>query len=396
VGDLPVRVAWDRGVVVECDGKRIALDPQRPPPGCREVFITHAHTDHSKALCYRWPTKYLTEETLDITRRCGRPVRGRVELLGVGESVRVGPFEVVAHDAGHILGSVEYEVRTPEGTILYTGDLGPSAEPVECDLLIIEATFGSPVFNFPNRRSVAMDMVVWALEEVLPTGKIPAFRADHVGNAQEVISIFNRYTTVPVVTHPLVSRVCEAYKAHGVRLRYVDASSSDGEALLESGKCVYVAPKFVRPSGLDRFEWAFVSGWASVLRCFGRPFPLSDHADFKKLMEFVSRSGPKIVLTFHGGGFERSFSRRVMEDLGVYGAPLRDLRSLVLRRDLRRVGVCEGEILNLVRMPGFVYSEEWIVKQLSSMGFSRPEVSEALSNLVSTGLVRRVGSGYTL
>ena len=393
---LAVRVFWDSGVVVEQDGRRIALDPHKPPTGCRDIFITHAHTDHSRALYYRWPTKYLTRETLDIVEHCGRPVRGRLRLLEVGDAVRVGPFEVVAHDAGHVLGSVMYEVGTSEGTILFTGDLGPSAEPVECDLLIIEATFGSPTFRFPERRRVWMDMLVWALEEVLPSGRLPALRADHVGNAQEVISVFNRYTTLPVVAHPLVSRVCEAYRMHGVRLEYVDASSEEGRELLERGKCVYVAPKFVKPSRLDRLEWGFVSGWAHVLRCFGRPFPLSDHADYVKLMEFVCRSRPKLVLTFHGGGFEKSFSKRVVEELGVYGAPLREVGSLTLGRGLKRVGLCEREILSLIRMPGFVYSFEWLSRRLEDMGFSGEEVSEALSNLVSSGLVRRVGGGYTL
>jgi len=164
------------------------------------------------------------------------------------------------------------------------------AEPVPCDVLIIEATFGSPRFQFPSIDEVSDNMVKWA-EEKIKEGKIPTFQTDSLGNSQEIISIFNKSTEFPVVTSPSISKINEIYRSHGFRLEYIDSG----------------------------FAVVLVSGWA-LHRNNG--FPLSDHADFKDALKFVGECNPKLVLTCHGGKNNYILAEHVEKRLKIQSYPI--------------------------------------------------------------------------
>jgi len=116
------------------------------------------------------------------------------------------------------------------------------AEPVPCDVLIIEATFGSPTFQFPSTDEVSDYMVKWA-EEKIKEGKTPTFQTDSLGNSQEIISIFNKSTEFSVVASPSVSKINEIYMSHGFRLEYIDSGCEEGKEILDGGEAVYIVPK---------------------------------------------------------------------------------------------------------------------------------------------------------
>ncbi|RLI36980.1 hypothetical protein DRO55_02380 [Candidatus Bathyarchaeota archaeon] len=162
---MPITVRWDGGVSVEYGGSRLIFDPQRESGSYRYVFITHAHYDHSKGFSFKGSEKASTEETKKIVSLYGRKISGW-RPLPVGGRVEVDDLEVVAHNAGHVLGSTLYEVITPEGNVVYTGDFQfkdtftvRAAEPISCDILVVDSTFGSPSFVFPDREELAHEMV---------------------------------------------------------------------------------------------------------------------------------------------------------------------------------------------------------------------------------------------
>ena len=43
-------IKWDRGLVIKYDNTQVILDPTTKNPNHENIFITHAHQDHSKAL----------------------------------------------------------------------------------------------------------------------------------------------------------------------------------------------------------------------------------------------------------------------------------------------------------------------------------------------------------
>ena len=263
---------------------------------------------------------------------------------------------------------------------------------------MIETTFGAPMFKFPKRQDVALEMVRWAVMEAIPAGRVPTFRTDSIGNAQEVISAFNLLTSVPVVSSKSATKVSDVYRMYGHDLDYVDADSPEGRELLDDGKCVLVAPKGAKFKR-DNLDTALASGWAVLMRNRGRAFPLSDHADFRELISFIRRCRPKRVLTFHGGALTRDFADYVRKRLGIDARRLTSreetLMGPVSRGEMRR-RACYEKLLRTVRIPGFEYAAPWLVKEMARWGFTRSETEDAIERLIEGGILASAGSGVKL
>jgi metallo-beta-lactamase family protein len=111
-----------------------------------------------------------------------------------------GSVSCAFHDAGHILGSACVEVRTPNGNLLFSGDLGNGHRPIvrdpstppRADVVLVESTYG-------NRRHRSLEESVAELDEaietVIPRGGnllVPSFALERT---QEVLyEIFKSWT----------------------------------------------------------------------------------------------------------------------------------------------------------------------------------------------------------
>jgi len=320
---VDLKITWNSGVQIEHDEAKVILDSKRNSISGSAFFITHGHLDHSAAFKIKKAQKYSSKETLDIISNFGFQVENSSPITAE-KKIAIGDIEVIPHNSGHVLGSFEYEIRTPEGTVLFTGDFNTEitktmkpAEPVPCDILVLEATFGSPDLVFPSPKEVGMNMVKWA-ERVIRSGKIPTFQADPLGNAQEIIGIFND-SGIPVITHQKVTRMSKIYEFYGHKLEYFDVETSEAEEIKQQGNYIYITPKNLKVSNPD-FEVALVSGWALWMRRTG--FPLSDHADFPRLVKFVEECKPKIVLTCHGGRFNEILARYIERKMHIRAYPI--------------------------------------------------------------------------
>ena len=401
---MALTIRQSKGVIIEYGEDGIALDPDRKGSE-HPIFVTHAHGDHASSFKNPDPVKHATEPTYRLLEALSWKKLNNWKKVTIGDRMKIGEIEVRPLNAGHVLGSVQYEVSTPEGTVLYTGDLSMGnsytmepARAVNCDLLIIETTFGAPQFKFPKRNEVALEMIRWAVMEAIPAGYVPAFRTDSIGNAQEVISIFNRMTNLPVVTAKSATKVSDVYRQFGYKLDYVDSDTPEGKELLESGRCVVIAPKGAK-LGIENLDPALASGWAAIMRNRTKAFPLSDHADFRELLSFIRRCRPKRVLTFHGGKMTRGFAAYVKKRLGIDAGPLTAHRGTLMgpmsHGETRRKA-CAEHIVRAVRIPGFVYTEPWMVREMARRGFSKGETEAALKHLVDVGVFEPTSTGVRL
>lgn len=401
---MALTVRRSKGVIVEYNGEGVAFDPSSKTSDY-PAFVTHAHADHAAAFRNPEIVKYATEPTYRLLKTLGWRNLQNWKPISVGDVIKMGDLEVRVHNAGHVLGSVQFEVWTPEGTVLYTGDFSlgnsytmESAPAVGCDLLVIETTFGAPMFKFPKRKDVAMDMVRWAVMEAIPAGRVPTFRTDSIGNAQEVISIFNSLTNVPVVTSKSATKVSDVYRAYGYDLDYVDAASPEGQELIEGGKCALIAPKGAKLK-YDNLDIALVSGWAAIMKRRSRAFPLSDHADFRELISFIRRCRPKRVLTFHGGAMTKGFPDYVRKRLKIDARPLTSREETMMgtvSHGAARMRACVEQLTKAIRIPGFEYTSPWLVKEMARRGFTRSETEAALKHLIDRSVVEPTPTGVSL
>lgn len=397
---MSLSVKWAEGILVEYNSVRVVFDPQANRSDIASAFVTHAHCDHAKGFSFRDQKKYSTKETYSLAKAFKNMEIVNWKAIERHHKVKIDDLEIGVHNAGHVLGSVQYEVISPEGSIVYTGDINPSdgfsteaAEIVPCDILVIETTFGSPCI-FPSRKDIALEICKW-VEESFSIGKIPVFQTDPLGNAQELICILNQMANVPVVTHPKVTSVNRVYESFGHKLDYFDIESEEAEELSSSKNYAIIAPKQPNVTQNDCFNVAYVSGWASRFSGERTPFLLSDHADFYRLLEFVKEVKPKEVLTCHGSrGASEIFARNVKKMLGIEAKSLSTkeefLPEMFKKFEKWRIEACREQILDILRIPGFAYPKNWILSQLlnTQWEFAEREAKEALDSFTRDGILK--------
>ncbi len=320
------RVGWLKGVTLIYGRSVIRFDPDSTRNNASS-FISHSHGDHTAGFNSKGIISS-TIETHDIyVHGYGKSV-GNFNQIKYDCSSKIEDLELIPHNAGHMLGSALFEVKTSESTIVYTGDLNmidtlttSSVDPVECDTLIIESTYGHPRYLFPPRDETYTNIVKWAIKE-MKSNKIPVFKLYPAGKSQEVIRLFNLFTKIPVVTHNNVTRFCDIHVKHGLKLKYFDEYSDEGKELLCGRDCVYVVPMNWSSNNEKQYSKAIATGWAIKYGSsdVNTAFPLSSHADFGQLVNFVELTKAKQIYTVYG--FKEAFSNILCHRLDVTARPI--------------------------------------------------------------------------
>jgi putative mRNA 3-end processing factor len=319
----------------------------------------------------------------------------------------LGGVEIEAHDAGHVLGSVQYEIITREENLVYASHLNfndtlisKSAEVAPCDTLILEATYPMASSSLPPRESVTAEIVKWALDCV-HDHRIPTFATEPLGTAQELVRAFNEWTKLPVIVHPRIARINEVYRSNGVGLEYVDAGTENARALVEDGKCAVIIPRGFDVAQYGEFRTAYVTLWPTrAEKAAGNVFLLGEQADLEQLLLFVKEARPKVVLTFRGGS--KVLAELVSKKLDIVG---RILSSGMERSkpappsfDEKSIATCQDYILGLIQVDNLTYEKQELIARALSEGFKLQLIEEALNRLTKKNTLRysQVTEGYSL
>jgi putative mRNA 3-end processing factor len=298
------------------------MDPVRlqKVPQTARVFVSHAHSDHTRGFGHKG-LKQSTVETRNIHTALNTRTVSNFIAIDLNRKVSVDDVEIRALNAGHMLGSAQFLVHTPTTSVLYTGDINcvdtlttKAAEPHQCDFLVIEATYGSPIYRFPSRENIYAGVVEWAVE-MIKQGCVPCLHVYAAGKAQEMVRLFNVYTRLPVIVNPRLDGVNEAYRKSGHSLDWLASNTADGREVLERDPCVYITTPGDRRSIGRKAARAFATGWALSMRGRNAAFPLSSHADFEQLVSFIKACQPKEVYIFTG--FADELRRSVKSELGL-------------------------------------------------------------------------------
>ncbi len=326
------------------DGKRLQADYIN--------LISHAHSDHipdesevNKVVCSKITADLVNMRSKTALEACDHPT---VELL----------------DSGHILGARMFKISTARETLLYTGDFSTKkryftegAKPKRCDSLVLECTFGKEEFRFPKLDDVLREMRDWIDDNFIKDRPVLIF-AYSLGKAQELLHYFSDYN--PYVA-PSIWGINKVLEKHNITFRcrqFPDEIDRMSLKEPEKNENVDEAPKKKKKSDYVKLDnvldlknrpflmiaspqsrnlrhvmfWlrrgmatCAASGWAispSFKYSMGveRAFPISDHADYDELIEFVKGCSPKKVYCWHG--YATHFAVEVKEKLGIDALPL--------------------------------------------------------------------------
>ncbi len=298
-------VGFEGGVTLTHKGRSICFDSANDTVTSSVRCVSHAHSDHVA----KFGKIIATQATVELMRLVWGIEGFRFKTIEYGGLLRLeDSFSVKALNAGHVLGSATFNIKGDGLDLTYTGDINTvetlTTQPAEInqsETLVIESTYGHSEFVFPPREQIYARIVKWATT-CLNEGVIPAFKAYSIGKAQELIKLFNIYTTIPVVVGPTVSKASRVYVEHGEKLDYFVSGTFEGARLLASGKCVYIDSQMRRTMTYRRVKWAVATGLALRYKydLVDAAFPLSSHADFKMLTEYVENAEPKKVYVYHG------------------------------------------------------------------------------------------------
>lgn len=323
---ISAKIGWQGGVVVSTEEAKVVLDPVmgRRTGRNAHIFVTHAHADHTNGF-RSGAKKYATPETIAIYEKLNHRQLNNVFPIKLDQIVRVGNIKVTPVNAGHMLGSAQFLVETPDKTVLYTGDINcvdtlttEAAHAPECDEVIMEATYGDPFYVFPSRHRIYGKIVEWAAAQA-KRGRSPVFQVYAAGKAQEIVRIFNVYTTLPVVTNPSVSDVNDAHAKFGVKLNYENVPAR--ESRISSATHAFVTTYRDNSFSFEKSAQALATGWALKMPSRGlASFPLSSHADFRQLTQYVKATRAKRVHIYTG--YVDIFSSYLRKKLGIEAKPL--------------------------------------------------------------------------
>ena len=278
------------------------LDADAPRERC---VISHGHSDHIA----EHRSIIATPETARIFRH--RRGEAQMETLKYGERRDYGRFALTFFPAGHCLGSAQVLVEADNERLVYTGDIklrpnvaAEDAVIVPCDTLVMESTFGDPLYRFPPDVATFARLYA-AVDRAFSDDRVPVVLAYALGKGQEALEILLQ-RDYRVTLHGSVWNVSEIYRELGVEFsgayEKYDRAHLRGRVLIAPPGC----RKQAMITNIERRYVIMLTGWALhksapyMYRGVDLVLPLSDHADFDELVHLARASQAERIITMHG------------------------------------------------------------------------------------------------
>ena len=283
------------------------------------IFYSHAHSDHI-------PRKIPSTEiiTSSITEMLVKHFSSSFEGATFFQEYSLNGVSFTQKSSGHIVGSTALVINSNEGKLVYTGDVSirdkgflEPFKPEKCDTLIIESTFGSPEYEFPNYKQIISETRE-QIKEYLEDGTPVILMGYPLGKAQMLYHAFSDLTELNIM-HESNFKINNLLYSRNVRgsISAISCQNAEEEKILEKKKnWILYAPL---RSGRNGFNMHMRSKYGAKLFAFSgwcissnyrfrmdvdHSIPISDHADFSELIEICEKSNPESIYTIYGNNIK--------------------------------------------------------------------------------------------
>lgn len=312
---MPLLEFTDRGIY--CRKADIYIDAWKP---VARTIVTHGHSDHARSGHGHYLCHHLSLPILNA--RLGKHIS--IEGKNYNEGFEINGVKFSLHPAGHIIGSAQVRVEHKGEVWVFTGDykveddgISTAFEPVKCNALITECTFGIPAFRWQPQALIFHDINNW-WQKNKEEGKVSVIAAYSLGKAQRILQGIDP-SIGKIYTHGAVENMNQVIRESGISLNpttYIDKTVDKKEM---KGSLVIAPPSALGTPwqrSLGSTSTGVASGWMGLRgarrrRSVDRGFILSDHADWKGLNDAVKATGAERVIATHG--YSNVFTRWLRE-----------------------------------------------------------------------------------
>ena len=319
----PVSVRKTDGVEIDlATGERLVADASNPDGDV--TVVSHAHSDH---LPRRLPDSVYWSKTTAALAAIRRGFDGEPARPDNEASVSLLP-------SGHIPGSRAALIDDGESRYCYTGDVSTrdryglaGFSPVDADVLIVEATYGKPEYRFPPQEDLEASILDW-LSDTL--GSPVVLFGYALGRAQGLQHLAGHSDRQHVWVSDEIATLSDCIERHtGITFEgevcadLTDIGPEDVLVLPSRAKQRADVQALIEDRNTIT---AACSGWAvheSYRYRVGADvtFPLSDHCDYRELLDLVEAVDPDQVYTHHG--FATDLARAIQSELGIAAQALK-------------------------------------------------------------------------
>ena len=281
-----------------CSYGNFYLDPKEPVV---DAVISHAHGDHAIG---GNQNVFCTEATAVFMKHRYKKFAAANFYIKTYQSVfELNGVKISFYPAGHILGSALVLMEYRGVKYLYTGDYkleeDKTCEPtvlVSADVLITETTFANPETEHPD-----------AIAEIKKLNDVSAnimLGAYALGKSQRLIAMINQHCpNKRILVHHSIVPFVKIYEQMGINLGKWELY--DRKVMKNNiTNMIYIVPPMVFHSYFKAINVVriFATGWKHLQNNNQIQLYISDHVDWKAILNTIEAIKPTEVWTTHGSG----------------------------------------------------------------------------------------------